>query len=206
MIDDRSIQDFMKREQSEDKRQHILAQGAELVHRQGFNNTGLQEILKAAGVPKGSFYFYFANKEAFGIELVDFYESQFRASATPILDDDSLKPLEKMRRIFDLFHDFFEAQGFSRGCPIGNLAQEMSDLSPAFANRLRQSIQGLASFYNTFMKQAQDEGDIRPDLDTAEAACFIVAAWHGSLIRMKVEKNREPLERFLNFVFGTVLT
>ena len=51
----------------------ILAEGARIIHENGYNNTGIQEILIAAGVPKGSFYFYFKSKEDFGLQLVDFY-------------------------------------------------------------------------------------------------------------------------------------
>ena len=53
----------------------ILSAGAKLVWQKGFNDTGLQEILREAGVPKGSFYYYFDSKETFGLELIDVYIS-----------------------------------------------------------------------------------------------------------------------------------
>ena len=54
-------------------RQKILEVGAEIIHLKGYNHTGLQEILQAAGVPKGSFYNYFKNKEDFGLQVIDFF-------------------------------------------------------------------------------------------------------------------------------------
>ena len=60
-----------------DTKRKILEHGARLVHMKGFNHTGIQEILEVAGVPKGSFYFYFKSKEEFGLELVDYHLARF---------------------------------------------------------------------------------------------------------------------------------
>ena len=56
-------------------KEKILETGAQIVRRKGFNNTGLIEVLKETGVPKGSFYFYFSSKEQFGLALIDVYTS-----------------------------------------------------------------------------------------------------------------------------------
>ena len=60
-----------------DTKNKLLQIGAKYVHLKGFNNTGLQEILKEAKVPKGSFYFYFKSKEEFGLEIIDVFLSFF---------------------------------------------------------------------------------------------------------------------------------
>ena len=78
----------------------ILQQGAELVYRQGFNNTGIQEILESAGVPKGSFYFYFKSKEQFGLELIDYYMEFFRVMIGTHLRKSDSPPLERLRAFF----------------------------------------------------------------------------------------------------------
>jgi len=58
---------------SDTTKNRIIQKGAELVYLKGFNNTGIQEVLQAAEVPRGSFYFYFKNKEEFGLCLVDYF-------------------------------------------------------------------------------------------------------------------------------------
>jgi len=50
-------------------RKRIIETGAAIIHRKGFNHTGIQEILNAAKVPKGSFYNYFKSKEDFGLQI-----------------------------------------------------------------------------------------------------------------------------------------
>ena len=86
-----------------DTRQKILETGARIVHRKGFNHTGIQEILEAAGVPKGSFYNYFKNKEDFGLHVIDYYVVHFEGLAQQMLDDTSLAPLKRLVNILNHF-------------------------------------------------------------------------------------------------------
>ncbi len=190
---------------SEETKTRILEAGAELIHQRGFNNTGLKDILKAADVPKGSFYFYFDNKEAFGIEMVDFLRQRFRGMTAPIVEDHNRSPLERLRALFDAFHGYFESQGFTRGCPFGNLAQEMGDLSAPFRAKLREAMDNLVFTFMTLLEQAQTAGEIPGDLDAQDTATFIVEAWHGAIIRMKVTKDAEPLSICYAFIFDKLL-
>lgn len=190
---------------SEETKQRIIEAGAELIHQRGFNNTGLKDILKAAEVPKGSFYFYFENKEAFGIELIDYYTNQFRSIHQETLMDDSRSPLERFRAYFTATHDHFEAQGFTRGCPIANLAQEMSDLSEPFRRRLEQAMDSLATAFMFILKEAQKAGEISAELNIQETTIFIISAFHGAIVRMKVTKNGEPLRICSKFIFDKIL-
>jgi len=190
---------------SEETKKRIIEAGAELIHTKGFNNTGLQDILKAAGVPKGSFYFYFKNKEDFGIEVVNHYAQFFRALISDILNDESRPPLERLQSFFRWFYNYFESHGYRRGCPIGNLGQEMGDLSTAFQLRLQQSIDGLAAALKKVLLEAQRNGDLAHSVDCGEMAYFIISAWQGAMIRMKVMKNGEPLKLFHKYVFTQLL-
>jgi TetR/AcrR family transcriptional repressor of nem operon len=96
-------------------KERILIKGAEIIHRKGFNNTGIQEILKAAGVPKGSFYFYFKSKEDFGLHLIDFFGNIFFSRSDKYLNDRSRSSLENLRHFFDEFLTYFEENEFKGG-------------------------------------------------------------------------------------------
>lgn len=190
---------------SEETKQRIIEAGAELVHQRGFNNTGLKDILKAADVPKGSFYFYFDNKEAFGIDMVDHYGNRFKAVVNNIVSDQTKTPLEQLNAFFETFQGYFRSQGYTRGCPVGNLAQEMGDLSPAFRAKLEEAMNGIVSTFEGLLAKAQEAGEIPSDLDIHETATFIQEAWHGALTRMKVAKSEEPLTICHKFIFNKVL-
>jgi TetR/AcrR family transcriptional regulator, transcriptional repressor for nem operon len=188
-----------------DTKQKILETGAELIHLKGFNHTGLQEILKTAGVPKGSFYNYFSNKEDFGLQIIDYFAGYYAFMSRPILEDPSLSPLEKVSRLLEWFIEFFKSKDYAYGCPIGNLAQEMGDLRPAFRDKLRTALDILVDSYSAVLAQAQKEGEIARNLDVREAARFLVSSWHGALMHMKVMKGPEPLENHKRFIFHNVL-
>ncbi|MBU1001835.1 MAG: TetR/AcrR family transcriptional regulator [Proteobacteria bacterium] len=186
-------------------RERIIEVGARIIHHNGFNNTGIKEILDAAEVPKGSFYFYFKNKEDFGLQVVDYYVVYFGRMAMGILDETDGPPLVRFRLLHEKFRDFYQAQECSLGCPVGNLAQEMGDLNPAFRKRLSRAIDGMASMYCSVLTEAQQAGDIDPALDVREVSYFLVSSWHGALARMKVTKDIEPLDLFIRMAFERVL-
>ena len=186
-------------------RQKILEAGAEIIHLKGYNHTGLQEILQAAGVPKGSFYNYFTNKEDFGLQVIDFFTETFASMAGEVIREESLTPLQKIARMLDRFMAFFKSKDYAYGCPIGNLAQEMGDLSDAFRKKLRRAADEMVSIYYGLLEQAKVEGEIPDDLDIKETAYFIVASWHGALVRMKIEKGPRPLKNHKRFIFDHVL-
>ncbi len=189
----------------ESTKDRILETGAEIIHLKGFNHTGIQEILKAAGVPKGSFYNYFRNKDDFGLQIIDHFTAQFDLLTKHILEDGAIPPLERIERVLNLFMDFFQSKDYSYGCPVGNLSQEMGDLSPAFREKLKGAIDLMVESYSKVLAEAQASGDISELLDVREAANFIVASWHGALIRMKLVKSLEPLKNHSKFIFDCIL-
>ena len=189
----------------EDTKNRILERGAEIIHLKGFNHTGVQEVLRAAGVPKGSFYNYFKNKEDFGLQVIDYFLELFSRLAKETLGDRSVPPLERIRNFLGWFIEFFKSKDFAYGCPIGNLAQEMGDLSPAFREKLRQGLDAMVDLYAEVLAEAQESGDLSKGLDVREAAYFLVYSWHGALMHMKAVKGPAPLENHLKSIFDYVL-
>lgn len=190
---------------STETKNRIIACGAELIHRKGFNNTGIKEILDAAEVPKGSFYFYFKNKEDFGLAVIDFYSERFNQRCSYLLSDKKRSPLERFELFFIFFENFFAESEYSLGCPIGNLSQEMGGLSTAFQNKLEKAMQGLTNYFYQFIEQAKEQNELPEELNAEETALFLVEAWHGALIRMKTLKSGYPLEVCRKLIFNKVL-
>lgn len=193
-----------------DTREHILACGGRIIHHKGFTATGLHEILQAAGVPKGSFYFYFKSKDDFGLALIDHYsswiEERLRTErVSELLQDESLSPIERLRRYFLWFRDLFAKVGFIKGCPIGNLVQELGDVNPAFREKLNASLQRHIQLVATLLQEAQEQNTLPPLLSPDVTARFIVSAWQGALLRMKAVAGPEPLDNFLTMVFEVLL-
>ncbi|MEE8432220.1 MAG: TetR family transcriptional regulator C-terminal domain-containing protein [Candidatus Desulfatibia sp.] len=193
---------MMKKTNSRDK---IIEVGAQIIHRKGYNHTGIQEVLTAAGVPKGSFYFYFKNKEDFGLQIIDYFTEFYSQQANLVFDDQSVPPLERIKRFLEGFIKIFESIDFTCGCLIGNLAQEMGDLSPAFRIKLKESVDIMTDFYARALKEARQRDDISARLDIAETADFILTSWQGALVRMKIEQSARPLKNHIKFIFEFIL-
>lgn len=201
-VDDRSIVKLMI---SQNARSAILEEGARIIHKKGFNHTGIKEILDSAGVPKGSFYHYFKNKEDFGLKLLDYYSGYIIGKAESLTKDRTGSPIERLRRFFDGFLSFFENNGCELGCPIGNLSQEMGDLSPAFRKRLEEIFLMMRAPVEEVLTEARQRGDILNSAEVLEIADFIINSWEGAIMRMKVQKNTEPLRLFDRMIFNGLL-
>src|SRR6476660_2152225 len=82
-------------------RDKILTEGLRVVHQRGFGGASVRDIVQAAGVPQGSFTNHFASKEAFGLEVIELYLANGRASMRETLRNDALPPLQRLRSYID---------------------------------------------------------------------------------------------------------
>ena len=183
----------------------IIETGAAIIHRKGFNHTGIQEILTAAGVPKGSFYNYFKSKNDFGLAIVDYFSEHFKKIAGKTLHDTAISPLNRIYRFLTTYMEHFESQNYTGGCPIGNLGQEMGDLSPEFRTKLKESIDMMIDAYSQVLATAQQDGKVSKSLNIKDTASFIVAGWHGAIIQMKLTQSLTPLKNHRDFIFDHIL-
>ncbi len=183
----------------------IIKEGAKLIHARGYNNTGLSDILKAARVPKGSFYFYFKNKEDFGVAVVDYYINLLQGIGQAFLNEQGIPPLERLSRFMDIFQKHFESMDLRCGCPIGNLSQEMSDHSELFREKISEAYSLMTDAIETCLKEAQSQGDLPSAMDTTKTAQFIFNSWEGAIIHMKLVKSVEPLKVCKHMMFEYIL-
>jgi TetR/AcrR family transcriptional regulator, transcriptional repressor for nem operon len=182
----------------------IITHAARIIRRKGFNNTGIQEILESAKVPKGSFYFYFKSKDELGLALIDYY-GQFFASMSAPLKNTETSPLRRLEQFFEGFRLLCERDEWKSGCPIGNLTQEMGVLSEAFQTKLKAVLDAMKASIRECLEQAQESNEISDQLNADEIADFILNSWEGAFLRMKAEGNTGPLILFQNTVFGILL-
>lgn len=188
-----------------DKKERILERGMEIMFRQGYNGTGVQDIVNAAGVPKGSFYNYFDSKESFVVEGVTRAAKQAYARADSLLSDTSIPPLQRVVRYFEQGVACQVEAGFAGGCLVGNLCQEMADVSESLRSRIDSLMCGQVELIRRCLVEAKERGDIPTDKNPDDIAEFVFYAWEGALIRMKAAKTKEPLDAFLRVLQSTFL-
>lgn len=191
------------------KRFELLERGAEIIHLKGYHNTGINEILTASAVPKGSFYFYFKNKEDFGLQLIDFYLTRFLQAADHHIATPGIPYLQRLRNFFDDFLVFFENKNYRGGCPIGNFALEMADLNEHFREKLNGAFAKMKEKILMFLEKAQEHNEVpangETDMPVNEIADFILNSWEGALLRLKVGRNKTQMHLFYTIVFEHLL-
>jgi len=183
----------------------ILEHAGRLVRLKGFNHTGIQEILESAGVPKGSFYFYFKSKDDLGLELINYYAELLGQKANSLFDSAEGPPLVKLLKFFQGMRTLFEQDEWRSGCPIGNLSQEMSLLNDTFRSNLQRVFMTIQCRIKDYIEQGRARGHIDPHLDPDDLAQFILDSWEGALLRMKVEQSTQPLLIFEKMIFSHIL-
>src|SRR3954468_8245044 len=107
----------MPRPSNPEVRRRLLEAGVELVHSRGFAASGVKDITDGAGVPKGSFYAYFASKEAFAAAILEHYWADIATRLLPILDADG-STQERITRFFHALADEHESGDFLLGCLV----------------------------------------------------------------------------------------
>ena len=189
----------------ENTKERILSTGAEIIHKKGFNNTGIQELLKSAKIPKGSFYFYFDSKEDFGLQLVDFYRNWISENITAYVRDKADTALSRLWHMFDWSFKSLEKSDFKGGCPIGNLSLEMADINENFRIKLDETIRMIRGRIAEDLNRAQIENEIDENQDIESLADFLFSSWEGTLMLMKVTKSTSPKDSFFSTVFEKIL-
>lgn len=191
--------------EKKDTRSEIIRIGTDLIARQGFNATGIESILKEAGVPKGSFYHYFKSKEEFGLAVIDHFAERFEQRLDTFLKDDEVMPLHRIRNFLESGLMRIEQNQCSKGCLIGNLGQELADLNDRFRARLEEIFQMWKGRFAACLRDAQSSGGLTNDLDPDLLAGVVLSGWEGAILRAKVMKSPQPLRDFIEILFRSVL-
>jgi TetR/AcrR family transcriptional repressor of nem operon len=188
---------------NESTKERMLKAGLSMLLRHGYNDLGIQAVLKETGTPKGSFYHHFASKEDFALQVVERYMVEVHDGLDQTLGDRSLAPLDRVRKFFEATRDKYHGDGYL-GCMLGGLGQELSGVSPIFQEKIEACLSAIASRIAECMEQARTDGDLRPDADPRKMADLVVNCWEGAALRSRLWRDPAPLNAMLDFYFAAV--
>ena len=183
-------------------REKIIEAGVTTFHQRGYAATGVREITQVAGVPLGSFSNHFRSKEAFALAVLDRYLGRLQAIMADTLRDEKLVPVERLHAYFDLIGCVAEETDWRFGCMVPNMALEMPEHSEAIRLRLIEAMTALTEPLADVVRAAQSAGQVRTDCAPDDLATFVLASWHGSVLRAKVERGSGPLDVFRRTLFA----
>jgi TetR/AcrR family transcriptional repressor of nem operon len=189
---------------SHETRERLVRRGVEMLTEFSVGATGLDRLLRSAGVTKGSFYHFFGSKQAFTLAVIDAYEAYFEARFERILGDRQLSPVRRMRHWIDEAVRGMARHGFRRGCLVGNLSQELGPHDAVLRERLRAVFERWEGWVRQVLEEARACGELRPGADPARLATAFLTGWQGAILRAKLEGRAEPMEAFASFFLDAV--
>jgi TetR/AcrR family transcriptional repressor of nem operon len=186
-------------------KRRLLDAGLATFLERGYNATGIQDLLVATSVPKGSFYHHFASKEDFALQVVDRYVAEVQVLLDQSLGDAERPPLERVRLFFDRLLAYYASQGYL-GSLVGLLGQELAVASTAFRRRIEDAFDGITRRLAETLEEARARGDLPSDADPAQTATFMMNTWEGAALRSRLARTAAPLESALEATFRAALT
>lgn len=185
-------------------REKLLNAGLRVLFRRGYIGSGVRDIVAEADIPLGSFTNYFRTKESFVVEVLNRYFDNIQRLMDETLGDATLSPRERLKKYLDIISRRLEDDRFERGCLIGDLSLEATSHSDTLRERLMMIFSEWRIPFKECIAEGQRQGEIPDQFTADELAEFLLASWQGAILRMKVERNSAPLERFKAIALNTV--
>jgi TetR/AcrR family transcriptional repressor of nem operon len=178
-----------------DAREKILSAAQSLIELRGYSALGVAEICTTAGVPRGSFYYFFESKEALALAVIDEHWAGQKRAWTRILNSHA----EPLQRLCQLFEETEAGQrtaqqscGTVSGCLFGNLTLEMSNHTEAIRTRLQKIFDTQVEMVDSVIIEALERKEVTT-IDTREAAQAVVAQLEGQVLFAKLYNNTHRL-------------
>jgi TetR/AcrR family transcriptional regulator, transcriptional repressor for nem operon len=175
-------------------RQHILDTAMPILLGKGFSAVGLNEILAAAGVPKGSFYHYFGSKEAFGEALLTSYFADYLERLDELLERHPGTAAERLMRYWDDWCTTQCADDPAGKCLTVKLGAEVSDLSEPMRATLQRGTEQIVARLAACIEAGRADGTLAGVSDAAATAASLYELWLGATLLEKIRRDRRPLE------------
>lgn len=181
-------------------KQRLLDAGQTMLLKHGYHDLGIQAVLRATNVPKGSFYHHFRDKEDFGLQVVDQYMGQVHDGLDACLGDASRPPVERVRAFFEMTGESYRTEGYM-GCLLGGLGQELSGVSEVFRLKIEECFCAIQHRIAGCLEEARARGDIPSRSDAGHMASLLVDCWEGAALRSRLRGDSAPLDAMLDFYF-----
>jgi TetR/AcrR family transcriptional regulator, transcriptional repressor for nem operon len=177
-------------------REALLHAGFDEIYRHGFRSARVDRILDRTSVTKGAFYHHFATKRALGEAIVEelIWGRIYQGWIRPIEETDD--PLGTLVRLME--QTLLEASDemLECGCPLGNVAQELSPVDEGFRHRIHGVFERWIGAVAAALERGRQSGRVATRVDSQQAAVFIVASLEGGIAMAKQSRDRAALTAF----------
>jgi TetR/AcrR family transcriptional repressor of nem operon len=183
-------------------KEQLVDAGSRVLFEKGFHASSINDIVDAAGVPKGSFYNHFESKEALALEAVRRYVESYDFSG---LRQEGGSPLARLRAHFRSVAELTIARGVGLGCMLGNFSTEFPEPTSAIRQFVSGALTAWGNEVATCLEAAQAAGELAESVDTHALGHYLVNAYEGAVARAKVSGDRAPLDAFITLTFDVLV-
>ena len=178
-------------------KEEILQKGKELVRERGYHNTGINDILRVCGIPKGSFYNFFESKEDFALQIIDLWLGEISEIFQTTLAPQDIPPIQRIQNVYQQLLAINEGDGYRKGCLLSNMAVEVGGLNDKMAAVIATGHRKEVEMLSACIQEGQEEGSINTSYPPQKLAEYIHNGWHGALIQMKAERSGDAIRSSL---------
>jgi TetR/AcrR family transcriptional repressor of nem operon len=173
-------------------RERILRTAFQLFHEQGFHATGVATISREADVNPGSLYHFFESKDKLLLQVLEFAIGYLSPAVMEPVERQTRDPIERVFALLDRYRNGMVRHGCRMGCPIGNLALEVSDGDPDARRLIHQNFENWARHVESWLAAAAER--LPPDLDRGRFARFILTVMEGGLMQARAANDLKPFD------------
>jgi len=184
----------MNKAPEHDTREHILTVGEQLCMSRGFTGMGLSELLKTAGVPKGSFYHYFRSKEAFGVAMLERHFASYHQRLQAHFLSGEGTARDRLLAYYQHALMQFSQQGIISGCLTVKLSAEVCDLSEDMRGAMNQGTSGIIALLAQTLDNGREERSVSFDGEAFSLAQVLYSLWLGANLQAKITRTTLSLE------------
>jgi len=176
-------------------RQNILDTGRRIVVAKGYAAVGINEVLAEASVPKGSFYYYFDSKDAFGEAMMKSYFDDYFTTMDGIVAETDKSSAEHLMSYWQYFHDTQVADDCQGGCLVVKLGAEIADLSEAMRAATKAGTAAIVDRLERMIADGVADGSVSVDRGPRATAEALYDLWLGASMMAKIHGSPDNLDR-----------
>jgi TetR/AcrR family transcriptional repressor of nem operon len=175
------------------KKQLIISIAREVIHSKGYHATSISDILHAAQIGKGQFYHYFSSKYDLGLAVVEDLIKEWDQTLIIDILQSTDEPKSKLNKMFDWAINSHAEMDKKSGCPVGNLAIELSEHEEEFRVRINQFFNRWIEAIEVVLEEMMEKNILDSTIDAKKNAQAIIASIEGGILLMKNEQDVQLL-------------
>ncbi|ROP61193.1 TetR/AcrR family transcriptional regulator [Curtobacterium sp. ZW137] len=177
-----------------DSRQAILDAGQRTIAHKGWAAVGLNELLTEAGVPRGSFYYYFKSKDVFGEAMMQEYFREYLADMDEIFERRDLPAADRLLRYWQQWRETQSLDDCQGKCLAVKLGAEVSDLSEPMRIALKDGTTAIIERITRMITAGQADGSLAADIDAESTAQTLYDLWLGASVMAKIHRDTAAMD------------